>query len=161
MDRPRKRAVVSWALYDWANSAFATTIIAGFFPIFFKQYLSAGVDTAVSTARLGLANSISAIVIALSAPFLGAIADRGTSRKRFLMFFAIMGITATSAMSLASQGSWVIAVWLYLFASIGFSGGNVFYDSLLPGVAPENREHFVSSLGFALGYLGGLSLIHI
>jgi len=155
LDRPRKRAVVSWALYDWANSAFATTIIAGFFPIFFKQYLSAGVDTAVSTARLGLANSISAIVIALSAPFLGAIADRGTSRKRFLMFFAIMGITATSAMSLASQGSWVIAVWLYLFASIGFSGGNVFYDSLLPGVAPENREHFVSSLGFALGYLGG------
>lgn len=155
MDRSRRRAVVSWALYDWANSAFATTIIAGFFPLFFKQYWSAGVDTAVSTARLGLANSLSGIVIALIAPVLGAIADRGTSRKRFLIFFAFMGVTATSAMALASQGAWVFAVWVYLIASIGFSGGNVFYDSLLPDVAPENREHFVSALGFALGYLGG------
>jgi len=150
-----KKSVISWALYDWANSAFATTVIAGFFPLFFKQYWSAGVDTAVSTARLGLANSLAGVVIALGAPVLGAIADRGTSRKRFLIFFALMGMVATSAMALISAGAWVSAVWLYVIASIGFSGGNVFYDSLLPGVAPKNREHFVSALGFALGYLGG------
>jgi len=150
-----KRSVVSWALYDWANSAFATTVIAGFFPLFFKQYWSAGVDTAVSTARLGLANSLAGVVVALGAPVLGAIADRGTSRKRFLIFFALMGMVATSTLALVSAGAWVTAVWLYLIASIGFSGGNVFYDSLLPGVAPKNQEHFVSALGFALGYLGG------
>ncbi len=155
MNITEKKSVVSWALYDWANSAFATTVIAGFFPLFFKQYWSAGVDTAVSTARLGLANSLAGVVIALGAPVLGAIADRGTSRKRFLIFFALMGVTATSSLALVSSGAWVTAVWLYLFASIGFSGGNVFYDSLLPGVAPKNREHFVSALGFALGYLGG------
>ena len=155
MNVSEKKGVVSWALYDWANSAFATTIIAGFFPLFFKQYWSVGVDTAVSTARLGLANSLAGVAIALAAPVLGAIADRGTSRKRFLIFFALMGIAATSAMALVPPGAWVCAVWLYLFASIGFSGGNVFYDSLLPGVSPKNREHFVSALGFALGYLGG------
>lgn len=155
MNVSEKKSVVSWALYDWANSAFATTVIAGFFPLFFKQYWSAGVDTAVSTARLGLANSLAGAIIALAAPVLGAIADRGTSRKRFLLFFALIGMAATSAMALVSAGAWVTAVWLYLLASIGFSGGNVFYDSLLPGVAPKNREHFVSALGFALGYLGG------
>lgn len=155
MELSRKRTVVSWALYDWANSAFATTVIAGFFPIFFKQYWSAGVDTAVSTARLGLANSLAGLAIAVSAPILGAMADRGNSRKRFLLFFALAGITGASALSLAPPGAWVPAIWLYLLASIGFAGGNVFYDSLLPGVAPKNREHFVSALGFSLGYLGG------
>jgi len=155
LDVPGKKAVVSWAFYDWANSAFATTIIAGFFPIFFKQYWSVGVDTAVSTARLGLANSLAGLIIAVAAPLLGATADRGMSRKRFLIFFALIGISSTSAMALVPQGAWAYAVCLYLLASIGFSGGNIFYDSLLPSVAPKNREHFVSALGFALGYLGG------
>ena len=86
-----KKAIFGWSMYDWANSAFATTIMAGFFPIFFKQFWSAGADATVSTARLGLANSIAGITVGLSAPVLGAIADKGTSKKRFLLFFAYMG----------------------------------------------------------------------
>lgn len=154
-ERREKRAVLSWALYDWANSAFATTIMAGFFPIFFKQYWSAGVDAATSTARLAFGNSLAGIIIALSAPLLGAIADRGTAKKRFLVFFAFMGAMVTSSLFLIPKGSWMLATGVYILAVIGFLGGNIFYDSLLPGVAPPDRLDSVSALGFSLGYLGG------
>mgnify|MGYP000504157015 CR=1 FL=1 len=83
-----RRTMISWTFYDWANSAFAATVMAGFFPIFFKQYWSAGVDVTLSTARLGMANSISGILVAAVAPLLGAIADKGSSRRKFLFFFA-------------------------------------------------------------------------
>ncbi|HOO47132.1 MAG TPA: MFS transporter, partial [Deltaproteobacteria bacterium] len=85
MAQKGRTGIVSWALYDWANSAFATTVMAGFFPVFFKQFWSCGVDPTISTARLGMANSLAGIVIALSAPILGAIADSGSARKRFLI----------------------------------------------------------------------------
>ncbi|MFH1243509.1 MAG: MFS transporter [Pseudomonadota bacterium] len=150
-----KRAVFGWSMYDWANSAFATTIMAGFFPIFFKGYWSVGADATVSTARLGLANSIAGIAVALAAPLLGAIADRGSSKKRFLMFFAYMGVVMTSSLYMVSKGDWPLAVMLYVLATIGFSGGNIFYDALITGVASEERMDFVSALGFSLGYLGG------
>lgn len=150
-----KKAIFSWAVYDWANSAFATTVIAGFFPVFFKQFWSAGADTTVSTARLGAANSITGIIVALLAPILGSIADKGSTKKKFLMFFAYIGVVMTTAMYLISKGNWPLAIMIYVFASVGFSGGNIFYDSLITGVASEKKLDSVSSLGFALGYLGG------
>ncbi|MFH1672420.1 MAG: MFS transporter [Pseudomonadota bacterium] len=150
-----KKTILAWSMYDWANSAFATTIMAGFFPIFFKQFWSAGVDTTVSTARLGLANSIAGITVALLAPILGAIADKGASKKKFLLFFAYMGVVMTSALYMVSQGNWPVAIMLYVFATIGFSGGNIFYDALITGVASKNKIDFVSALGFSFGYLGG------
>ncbi|MBL7102402.1 MAG: MFS transporter, partial [Desulfobacteraceae bacterium] len=150
-----KKAIFGWAMYDWANSAFATTVMAGFFPIFFKQFWSVGADTTLSTARLGLANSIAGIAVALCAPILGAIADKGTSKKKFLLFFAFMGIVMTFALYMVSKGNWPMAVLLYVFATVGFSGGNIFYDSLITGVAPEKKMDVVSALGFSLGYLGG------
>jgi UMF1 family MFS transporter len=155
MQTDNKRTIFGWALYDWANSAFATTVMAGFFPLFFKQYWSAGADVNISTARLGLANSIAGIVVALCAPVLGAIADRGTSKKKFLLFFTYLGIVMTSSLYMVSMGNWPMAVMLYVLANVGFASGNVFYDSLLTGVASEDRLHLVSSLGFGLGYLGG------
>ncbi len=155
MARDESGSVISWALYDWANSAFATTVMAGFFPIFFKQYWSVGADVSVSTARLGVANSLAGIVVALSAPLLGAIADRGSAKKHFLIFFAYMGAVMTSALYLVGMGEWPAAIVLYALATLGFSGGNIFYDSLLTGVASEKRFDVVSSLGFGLGYLGG------
>jgi len=151
----KKRALFSWALYDWANSAFATTVIAGFFPLFFKQYWSLGSDTTVSTARLGMANSIAGIIVALAAPLLGSIADRGSSKKKFLAFFTYLGVVMTLSLYMVSKGNWPFAVILYVFASVGFSGGNIFYDSLITGVASVKEFDFVSSLGFSLGYLGG------
>jgi len=155
MELGNKRAVFGWAMYDWANSAFATAVMAGFFPIFFKQFWSAGVDASVSTARLGVANSVAGVAVALSAPLLGAIADKGGVRKRFLLFFAYMGAVMTASLYIVSQGHWPWAVALYVLATVGFSGGNIFYDSLLTEVASEEKMHFVSALGFSLGYLGG------
>jgi len=155
MQTDNKKAIFSWALYDWANSAFATTVIAGFFPIFFKQFWSAGVDTTVSTARLGIANSIAGIIVAALAPVLGSIADRGSSKKKFLFFFTFMGIVMTSSLYLVSKGDWPFAIMIYILSSVGFSGGNIFYDSLITGVASEKKLDFVSALGFSLGYLGG------
>lgn len=155
MQPDNKKAILAWALYDWANSAFATTVMAGFFPVFFKQFWSAGVDVTVSTARLAMANSIAGITVALLAPVLGAIADKGTSRKKFLVFFAYMGVVMTSSLYMVSQNNWLLAIVLYVFAIVGFSGGNIFYDSLITAVSSEKKFDFVSSFGFALGYLGG------
>jgi len=149
------KAVISWALYDWGNSAFATTVMAGFFPVFFKQFCAPGVDAVTSTARLGFANSIAGVLVALCAPLLGAIADRGSAKKKFLTFFLVMGVVMTSALYMVSRGEWQFALFLYIMAIIGFSGGNIFYDSLLPAVASEEKSDFVSALGFGLGYLGG------
>jgi len=150
-----KKAVWGWAIYDWANSAFATTVMAGFFPIFFKQYWSAGSDVNLSTARLGLGNSLASLCLALLAPVLGAIADRGSAKKKFLIFFAYLGVLMTAALVFVHKGEWAWAILIYALGTIGFSGGNIFYDSLLPGLVGEERIDYVSGLGFALGYLGG------
>ncbi len=147
--------VISWALYDWANSAFAITVMSAFFPLFLKQYWSDGADATLTTFRLGLANSIGGIVIALLSPILGAIADQGGTRKRYLIFFAAMAIVMTGALQFAARGDWPLAIALYVLAVIGFSGSNSFYDALLVSVAGEPQLDKVSSLGFALGYLGG------
>jgi MFS transporter, UMF1 family len=149
------KKVTSWALYDWGNSAYATTVMAGFFPVFFKQYWDAGQSVNESTLHLGTANAIASIVIVVLAPLLGAIADRGSARKKFLLFFAALGVVMTGSLYFVAQGEWVIAVILYVLATIGFMGGNVFYDALIMIVASENKVDFVSALGYALGYLGG------
>jgi UMF1 family MFS transporter len=158
-----RKAVWGWALYDWANSAFATTVMAGFFPIFFKQYWSYGADVNVSTAQLGFGNSIASLGVALMAPILGAVADRGSAKKKFLIFFAYLGVLMTAALFLVQKGQWAWAIFIYAMGIIGFSGANVFYDSLLPAVAGEEEIDYVSSLGFSLGYLGGglLFLINV
>jgi UMF1 family MFS transporter len=152
---PGRRELLSWALYDWGNSAFSTTVMAGFFPIFFKQYWSAGSDVAESTFQLGAANSIASLAVAIAAPVLGAIADRGAAKKRFLLAFAVLGVTMTAGLYFAGKGEWLIAAALYVGASVGFAGSIVFYDSLIVAVAPPERSDRASALGYALGYLGG------
>jgi MFS transporter, UMF1 family len=161
MSVDNRKAIWSWSLYDWANSAFSTTVMAGFFPVFFKQYWSIGVDPTLSTARLGLANSLAGILVALMAPLLGAIADQGSARKKFLAFFAFLGVVMTMALFFVSKGNWVFAVGFFVIATIGFSGANIFYDSLLPSVASKKKMDSVSTLGYALGYIGGGLLFSI
>ena len=151
----KNRSIYAWAFYDWANSAYVTTVIAGLFPMFFKEYVSANVDVTVSTAQLGFANSISSLFIVLIAPLLGAIADAGGLKKRFLFLFAYLGILMSAALSFVNEGDWEAAVFVYILGNIGFMGSNIFYDSLLPTVSEEKKVDFVSGLGFALGYLGG------
>lgn len=153
-DYDSKKAL-SWAFYDWANSAFATTVMAGFFPLFFKQYWCADTSTIESTFRLGAANSLASLIIVAFAPILGSIADRGGAKKKFLLFFAAMGVVMTGALFFVAEGDWVMAVLLYTLGVVGFSGGNIFYDSLLLEVSGTRKIDHVSALGFALGYLGG------
>jgi len=150
-----KRNIYAWAMYDWANSAYATTVMAGFFPLFFKEYFSASADVTVSTAQLGAANSLSSLIIVLIAPLLGAVADAGGLKKRFLFLFAYLGILMSAALALVSKGAWEMAIFVYVLGNIGFMGSNIFYDALLPSVAGEKTVDRVSGLGFALGYLGG------
>lgn len=149
------RQQLSWAFYDWANSAFATTVMAGFFPIFFKQYWSADTPVTESTFWLGAGNSLASFLIVLAAPLLGALADLGGLHKRLLAGFAALGIVATVGFYFVGQGQWPIAIVLYIVGILGFSGANVFYDAMLPSLATRSERHRVSALGFSLGYLGG------
>ncbi|MGA6925761.1 MAG: MFS transporter [Desulfosarcina sp.] len=150
-----RKAIWGWAMYDWANSAFATTVMSGFFPVFFKQYWSAGVDVNLSTARLGLGNAAAGLLVAVAAPILGAVADRGSARKRFLALFAYLGVANTAALFFVGEGAWILALIVYAMGVIGFSGANIFYDALLPAVAREKDVDVVSGFGFSMGYLGG------
>ncbi len=142
-------------MYDWANSAFGTTVMAGFFPLFFKQYWSAGTEATTSTFYLGMGNSLASFIIVLAAPILGVLADSGGIRKRMLAAFACAGILATVGFFFVAKGMWPIAIALYVIGIIGFSGANVFYDALLVIVSDESERHRLSALGYALGYLGG------
>ena len=151
----RKKAVWGWAIYDWANSVYVTTVMAGFFPVFFKQYWSHGADVNMSTALLGFGNSIASLIVALMAPVLGAIADKGSAKKKFLVLFAYLGVLMSCALFMVQKGHWAMAIFVYAMGIIGFSGANIFYDALLPSVAAEDKIDYVSSLGYSMGYLGG------
>lgn len=149
------RSAWAWVFYDWANSAFATTVMAGFFPIFLKQYWSAGADATTSTFQLGVGNAIAGIIVAAMAPVLGAIADRGGVRKKFLMLFTILGIFMTAGLYFVQKGDWQLAVTLYVLGTVGFTAGVVFYDALIVDVSTPGHFDFVSGFGYAFGYLGG------
>jgi UMF1 family MFS transporter len=129
--------------------------MAGFFPIFFKQYWSADAAVTESTFRLGLANSVASIVVVCLAPLLGALADQAGAKKRFLLFFAAMGVVMTGSLYLVAMGNWVMALVLYGLGVLGFSGGNIFYDALMVSVTQKQNYDKVSAYGFAFGYLGG------
>ena len=145
----------SWALYDWANSAFWTTVVAGFFPIFFKSYWAAELDGPSSSAVLGTTNSIAGFCIVLMAPILGTIADKAGAKKNFLVFFALLGIIATGSFFFIPSGYWITASILFGVSLLGGSGSNIFYDSLIVDVSDEKKRNIISGFGYGLGYLGG------
>ena len=145
----------SWALYDWANSAFWTTVVAGFFPIFFKSYWASELDGPSSSAVLGSTNSIAGFCIVLMAPILGTIADKAGAKKNFLVFFALLGIIATGSFFFIPSGYWITASILFGVSLLGGSGSNIFYDSLIVDVSDEKKRNIISGFGYGLGYLGG------
>ncbi|VAX12556.1 Uncharacterized MFS-type transporter YxiO [hydrothermal vent metagenome] len=149
------RQILAWACYDWANSAFATVVMAGFFPLFFKQYWSSHIPVTESTFHLSLANSFAGLLIVLLAPVLGAIADAGQLRKKLLFLFASLGVLMTAGLYGVAQGEWLLALCCFLFAMLGFMGSGVFYDALIMGIAREDELDVVSAFGFGMGYLGG------
>ncbi len=159
----KNKKILSWALYDWANSSFSTTVMAGFFPVFFKTYWSQGVSAVDTTSRLGTAISFSSFVIALVTPILGAMSDLRETKKIFLVLFMLVGTICCAWLGFIGTGQWPMAILAYGLAMMAFNASSVFYDSLLPSLGNEKDLDYASSLGFSLGYLGGgvLFLINV
>ena len=150
-----QRGQLAWAMYDWANSAFATTVLAGFFPIFFAKYWAADLADAERTWWLGWGGSIASLIVMVLAPLLGGVADRKGYKKRFLFLMTVLGAGATIGLYGVDKGDWPHALAMFTLASIGFFGGLSFYDSLIVHVARDQEMDRVSALGYGLGYLGG------
>ena len=151
----KHRTVLAWALYDWANSVFATVVIAGFFPVVFKQYWAAGINSAESTFWLGATNSAASMLVVLMAPILGAIADLAGMRKRMLILFMCIGVVSTLLFYPVGEIGWWSVLIAYILAILGFMSANIFYDAMLIDVSRGYDIDKVSGLGFGLGYLGG------
>jgi MFS transporter, UMF1 family len=156
-----RRDVRAWAMYDWANSAFQTTIIAAVFPIYFHSVVAKDLGEALSTSRFAWATTIAILIVALVAPLLGAIADYAAMKKRMLAVFMSIGATSTIAMYWIGPGDWLLALVLFVIGNVGVAGSIVFYESLLPHLVAEHELDRVSSAGYAVGYLGGGVLLAI
>lgn len=154
MDK-QKKTIYAWAIYDWANSAFATVILAAVLPIFYKDVAGINLPGNLATSYWGYTQTIAMIIIAVVSPILGAAADYSDSKKSFLKFFVFLGITGTAFLFFVSEGSYLLASFFFIIANIGFSGGNVFYDGFLTDISESDSIDYVSSLGYAAGYLGG------
>jgi UMF1 family MFS transporter len=160
--REYKRRIRAWTLYDWANSAFATTILAAVLPIYYSQIAGATLPSeAVATSYWSLGLSISLIIAAIISPILGTVSDVMRGKKRFLAIFAGIGILGTAALVFVGTGDWLIASIIAIVGRVGFTGANTFYDALLPHVAREEDQDSVSARGYAMGYLGGGLLLAI
>lgn len=141
-------------LYDWANSAYATIVLAGFFPIIYAEYFASSIIDSERTLYLGVSNSVASIILILIAPIFGLLSDKFSSKKIFLIIFALLSILSTSLLSIISQDSYVIASIFFSISLLGFMMSNVFYDSMLLNFNSEKYDS-ISSVGYAMGYLGG------
>lgn len=148
-------------MYDFGNSAFATTIMAAVLPVYYANVAASGLEEGLATSYWGYSQSISVLLVAILAPILGAISDFSAAKKKFLQFFAFMGIIASILLAFVGEGDYILASILFIVGSIGFSGGNIFYDGFLPEVADKDEMDRVSSGGYAYGYIGGGILLTI
>ena len=158
LGRPELRA---WAMYDWANSAFWTTVIVAIFPPFFGEYAAAGLPPIEATSRFAWATTLAVTIVAVIAPVLGAIADHRALKKRMLAVFLLIGVAATLLMTTIGKGDWLYALVLFMVANVGVAATLVFYDSLLPHIAAPDELDRVSTAGFAIGFIGGGVLLLI
>ena len=161
-DRHYRRTVNAWCLYDWGNSAFATTIMAGVFPLFYRSMATtAGLGEADATAAWAYTTSLALLIVAVIGPVLGSYCDQVSSKKRFLAFFAGLGICASALFVILGDDDYLLGSVLFIAGNIGFAAGNIFYESLLPHVARPGDVDRVSTRGYAMGYVGGGILLVI
>jgi len=157
-DELKKRAIRAWCMYDWGNSAFATTTMGAILPNYFSLYIA----TEGSLTLWGYTVAIGSLIAAIISPILGAIADFRGSKKVFMGFFVAVGVISTGLMFLIrTPGDWLLACILYILGTIGFAGSLVFYDALLPHIAEPDEIDQISSRGYAMGYIGGGLLLLI
>ena len=156
-----RRELRAWAMYDWANSAFQTTIIAAIFPIYFHKVAAFGLPPAEATSKFAWATTIAILIVAMIAPLLGAIADYAAIKKKLLGIFLGIGVVATLAMYWIKTGDWMFALVLFVIGNVGVAGSIVFYESLLPHLVSDAELDKVSSAGYAVGYIGGGALLAI
>lgn len=156
-----RKELRAWALYDLANSAFQTTIIAAVFPIYYQKVAAAGLPESVAMSRYAWATTLAILIVAIVAPLLGAIADYAAVKKRMLAVFVGIGALSTAAMYWIDKGDWSLALTLFVIGNVGVAGSIVFYESLLPHLADQSDLDRVSSAGYAIGYLGGGTLLAI
>jgi UMF1 family MFS transporter len=152
LNRPELRA---WAMYDWANSAFQSTVITAVFPPFFSSFAATGLPPAIATARFAWATTIAVAITAILGPILGAIADYRAIKKRMLALFIGLGVVTTILMAAIGRGEWKYAALLFMISNIAIASSFVFYDSLLPHIAAPHEMDRVSTAGYAIGYFGG------
>lgn len=161
-DKAYRKIINAWCMYDWANSAFATTIMAAMFPPFYRSMATAaGVGAANATAYWAYTTSIALLLIAILAPVLGAISDHTGSKKRYIAFFAVLGVVGTGLFVFLGDDTYVLGSILFIVGNVGFAGANVFYESLLPHIARRDDIDQISTRGYALGYVGGGILLVI
>lgn len=157
-----KREIRAWTMYDWANSAFATTIMAAVLPIYYASLGAANDAPALMTSRWGFTTAIAALIAAVISPILGAVADFRGAKKKFLTIFMVIGVVSTALLFLPNKpGDWLLASVIFIFANIGFAGSLVYYDALLPHVARADEIDQVSSRGYMMGYIGGGLLLAV
>lgn len=160
-NKAHKRAINAWAMYDWGNSAFATTIMAALLPIYYTRVAGSNLPGNMATVYWAYTSSISLLVAAVLGPILGTIADFRGSKKTFLTIFMLIGVVGTALLYFVDTGDWQLASLFFVLGELGFAGSLVFYDSLLPHIAGPDEIDQVSSRGYALGYLGGGLLLAI
>lgn len=145
--------IFSWTLFDFANTAFYVLILTVGYPLYFKKVI---VGTADGDALWGVSFSISMLIVAVLSPILGAVADYGAGKKRFLWLFTLLCVLATAALFFAQESMILFGMIFLIFANIGFEAGLVFYDAFLPEITTERSYGRVSGYGFAMGYVGSL-----
>jgi len=156
-----RKELRAWAMYDWANSAFATTVMAAVLPIYYVQVAGNTIPSNVALAYWGYTASIALIIIVAISPVLGAVADYVGAKKTFLAAFMLLGVAATFGLSFVGPGEWIGASVFYILGNIGFTGSIVFYASLLPHIASDSELDRVAAGGWAVGYVGGGLLLVI